>query len=438
MKKRMYLVAVMGICLLGLVSCGTKSKVETFGEYTEQELFADIPAMTAEGTTIGEAVDYGNKDYIITVEGTKESDYTEYVSLLEQEGFEKYAENSLDNAVFNTTLTKDKKTVVVIHLKNLSRTYISVCEGRELSAHLKYDDSYTEGNVEGAKTKMHMVELYYFGGSYIIQLKNGHFVVTDGGTDYDTPYLIDYLESLTPDGGKPIIEAWIISHPHYDHMGVLRNIGDYVDRILVEGVYYCELSKTTMAMETGVSTENTYVKAAANALRTTDGKSSKIYRMQTGQRYYFNDITMDVLFTQEQLLAADYDDGINETSTWCMFTIDGETILNGADAGAGGMKAIMSMYSQEYLTIDMFVALHHGHNSRSDFGEYITIKDAVLYSERSLPGGSANVKMVESTPEYFVYGDGTKIFTFPYESGTTESLENNTWKYNAGETRPSL
>jgi L-ascorbate metabolism protein UlaG (beta-lactamase superfamily) len=64
---------------------------------------------------------------------------------------------------------------------------------------------------------MHMMELFRLGNSFIFQLKNGHFLISDGGMATDLPYLLDYLDSLVPEGEKPIVDGWIISHAHGDH-----------------------------------------------------------------------------------------------------------------------------------------------------------------------------------------------------------------------------
>ena len=102
------------------------------------------------------------------------------------------------------------------------------------------------------------------------------------------------------------------------------------------------------------------------------------------------------------------------------------------------MAQVMANYSQEYLTMNVFSAAHHGHNTRGDFTKYCTVKDVVLYSERNFPGGGANTALREQAAEAFIYGDGTKIMTFPYVKGTMKSLPLNPWNYNKGQTRPSL
>lgn len=62
----------------------------------------------------------------------------------------------------------------------------------------------------------------------------------DGGYGGELPYILDYLEKLVANGEKPIVEAWLITHPHPDHMEVFVAFvenPEYVQRLYVEGIY---------------------------------------------------------------------------------------------------------------------------------------------------------------------------------------------------------
>ena len=438
-KQKVVIGSVLFLLMICLGGCG--GKVETFAEWCDVELFQNVPAMVVEGSTISDAVDYGDDNYVITVSETVKEDYDTYLALLENSGYEKYVDNEegLDGAVFSASFTKDNLTLTVVHIASTAKTYVSVGENQPLSEHLIYKDEYIADNEDGAKTTLHMVELYYFGSSYVMQLKNGHFIVNDGGTDYDTAYLLDYLESLVPNGEKPVIEAWIISHGHYDHIGIMKPFYEkegYAERIFVEGVYFSEPNKQVIQMDSGTKYDISFMKSAVGKFKTTSGETTQIYRFHTGQRYYFNDVVLDIALTQEQILIEDYDKDFNESSTWCMYTIEGQKFLFGGDSAATGMKTMMDIYSEDYIACDIFSALHHGENTRNDFTEYCKVKDVVLYSGRAMGGGANNQKLQATVQEYYCYKDGTKIMTFPYEVGTMKLLPNNEWKYHVGQARP--
>lgn len=183
--------------------------IRSFADWTNNELFQTIPAMVVKKAKIGEATDYGDGTYIIDVNGTTLSDYQEYLSLVEESGFKKYVDNQIAESLYSTIYTKGDLVVTITQVVNLEKTYIGASDKMQLSEHLLYDSENVSKSVDGAKTKLHMMELYDNGSSFIIQLKNGHFLVNDGGNSQDAPYLFDYLESLVKDGEKPIVEAWI-------------------------------------------------------------------------------------------------------------------------------------------------------------------------------------------------------------------------------------
>jgi len=264
--------------------------------------------------------------------------------------------------------------------------------------------------------------------------------VSDGGTYCEIQYLIDYLETLVKKGEKPIIEAWFISHSHTDHCGALRAIAEYpecANRIYVEGIYYNEPGDTFINLEPAVRAEVFLMKEAAEVLRTTKGEAVPIYRPQMGQRYYFSDITVDIVMSQELLSAELCSGDINDGSTWCMFTIEGQKCLLGGDGDIGGMENIMAAYAEGFLDVDVFSLLHHGHNTRNNFTDFCKIQ-TVLVTRRSEPDVriEENQYLKGKVKEWLLMGEGTRILTFPYQAGESECLPHKEWIYHKDKERP--
>lgn len=387
------------------------------------------------------ATHYGAGTYVTNIENTTQADYEVYLKQFEERGFIKYADNGegLDHAVFCSTYIKDNFVITVSHYTRENKTNISFYQDFPVSEHLIYKDSYVEGNTENAKTKLHMMELRRLGNSFVFQLKNGHFLISDGGMQYDLVYLLDYLESLTPEGEKPVIEAWVITHAHADHCGALNafvDIPQHLGRICVEGVYFSEPSQR-VTDKCGGSIQIGKMKQAIRLLKTSQGKQTPTYRPQTGQRYYFNDITMDILLVQEQVPFEKYKGDLNTSSTVCMFTIEGQKCFFSGDIHKEGLDFIRTNYSQEYLTLDLFTLNHHGFNTSVSFTDYITVKTLLLTLQNQLP-----VRKIRQT-KYFIskveealnWGDGTKILEFPYKVGSYKTLPCNEWIYHKDEER---
>lgn len=449
--KRKIVIAVSLFCLACLfVGCGSQGtsgngKVRTFADWTDIEVFQEVPALEAEDTKVGKATDFGGGLYQIDISGTEISDYQDYQATLESCGFKKYVdngENGLEGYSYSATYTKEELVVTVIHMSQTNKTYITAGKNIALSPNLKYDEKQLEGNGDGSKTSLHMLELYNNGSSFLIQLKNGHFIMNDGGLEDDLPYLLDYMESLTPEGEKPIVDAWFLSHAHGDHYGWLDKMVsdmDYINRVYVESFYFNEPSEAALTTMNGTGLVRK-VMMNYQMLRSTSGSAPKLYRPQTGQRYYFNDLTVDIVFTQEQLTAANHFGDLNDSSTWLMYTIEGQKFLFAGDAADGSTKAVMDSYGKEYFELDMFAVFHHGINVYGYFTDYCTTKTVLytnykvgsMYTEGVHARIEENEQLVKSAKEVIAWGDGTKVLTFPYEIGTVETKPQIQWEYHKG------
>ena len=189
--------------------------VDDVDEYTFVDTDLCLATLGADISLSDDAIDYGSGNYVITISNAEVAVRNAYVSALGSNGFtHKVSNTSLaDYGVWNGMLTKEAEginwCVNITWVANTKKMYISICTGKpadELSDYLvqtsgeavesthTHSDGYTESISD---MTLHMNELYNFGNSFVFQLKNGHFVVNDGGTSYELPYLIDYLESLS-------------------------------------------------------------------------------------------------------------------------------------------------------------------------------------------------------------------------------------------------
>ena len=442
--KAIVLISLM-VATISLVGCGNAKENEvqeqTFAKWTEEEIFHKVPLLETEKSRIGEVVDYGAGNYVLNVDRTELADYKEYLSVLEDAGFKKYADNGeegIEDSVYTTTYTKETLAVTVTHLTAMNKTYISASEELELSEHLIYQEKYKDGIKEGAKTTLSMMQLNDNGSSFLIQLKNGHFIMNDGGYYKDMASLFDYMETLVPEGEKPVIEAWFISHSHIDHAGWTKQTNaDDFKRVYVEAVYYNSPSDKVVAA-TDSQSENKAVLRGAKLLRTTEEKAPNVYRPQTGQRYYFCDITVDVLLAQEQIPFAEqcglgYPDDAggdaNALTTWLMYTIEGQKFLFNGDTEIDQMVLANHIYGEDYFSVDIMSVPHHGHNV---YGGYLGFNEAktLLYTNPTAEDEAwgdlaikANLEWQKEAVEFMTYGDGTKVLTFPYEIGTAQTIQ---------------
>ncbi len=74
--------------------------------------------------------------------------------------------------------------------------------------------------------------------SYVFLMDNGKVAVIDGGVKEETPYLRGFLATL---GNE--VEAWFVTHPHYDHIGALNEIMKEPGGIKIKSIYHSEFPK---------------------------------------------------------------------------------------------------------------------------------------------------------------------------------------------------
>ena len=151
-------------------------------------------------------------------------------------------------------------------------------------------------------------------------------------------------------------------------------------------------------------------------IRTAAGAPTPFYRLRTGERYYFADITVDVLLAQELIPFESCTGDLNDTSAWLLFTVEGQKILLAGDGDKSGMNLLMENYTSAFMAVDVMSVLHHGSNVRNEFTDFCSVKTALYpcYDTSKL----------------------RKVLTFPYRVGESVLIPPRDWKYHRDETRP--
>jgi hypothetical protein len=74
----------------------------------------------------------------------------------------------------------------------------------------------TDGDYECTVAQMKDTQ-NFIGMGYVIQLKDGSFIVYDGSYSNQLQNLMRYITSAYKGDGKPVIRAWLLTHSHNDH-----------------------------------------------------------------------------------------------------------------------------------------------------------------------------------------------------------------------------
>ena len=185
---------IIAACILGVAALAAIPAVllfgnfgqEKFGSIVESELFQDLPLMTGKDVTYTTPEDVGGNNELLWVHNSTTEEYQAYLALLEKNQYVKYSdngENGIDGYLYMTNLQKDGLLVSVAHYPLKNDTSIELCQDAALSPNLIDNPDLSKNDIAGAKTKFIQPELYSAGNSFIFQLKNGHFLINDGGND---------------------------------------------------------------------------------------------------------------------------------------------------------------------------------------------------------------------------------------------------------------
>lgn len=303
--------------------------------------------------------------------------YAAYVAKLEQDGYTTYTTNTITDNSF-ATLNSDKYTVNVGYYAYEKSTRL-IIEDLADPVGLESDNVYTA--VTTSQITMFGLEYYQTakqewkgnGLSMLIRLTDGRFIIIDGGHDRakDATLLVSELEKQSADyigDGKITIAAWIITHAHGDHIGMITNYAGYfkkmnVERFIVNFMAESERSKaissTAYSGNWGSAGEGSGWTNIATAAKTLN---ADVQYARVGQVFYFGDAKLEVLYTIDSY-GPNVCNAFNTTSLIIKFTFgDSTTFLMTGDATGPAFQICSKMYGS-YLKCDILQVAHHGYTT---------------------------------------------------------------------------
>lgn len=191
--------------------------------------------------------------------------------------------------------------------------------------------------------------------SIVLKTKEGNAVVIDGGQPEDLPLLREIV------GDSPV-KAWILTHPHLDHITAFTSIlrlGS--DPLWPEKVYYH--FPTLKFME---ETEPGEAWTLREFLEVEDRIRDRVVCVREGDTFDVDELHFDVLQSwdpEHPIVPAregDQNSTGNENSLIFKITAPKKSILILGDAGPLGGDRLFSRHWQE-LKSDIVQVAHHGH-----------------------------------------------------------------------------
>lgn len=201
-------------------------------------------------------------------------------------------------------------------------------------------------------------EVVNFGMCYIFALGEGHFLVYDGlgSAGEDEVKLWETLAADTPEGQKPVIDAWILTHPHYDHIaGVHKFAQRYSDAVEVRNFVMNMADPHIFPIRLWKEVCDCYatwlpgIRAAF--------PNAPFRKVHMGERFSVGQAEVEVLLTQEEIYPAEMI--VNDSSLVTRVTLNGKKLFFPADVQSNAPCALLHDMYGAYLKSDYYQIAHH-------------------------------------------------------------------------------
>ncbi len=359
----------------------------------------------------------GEYNYELNVQYTNQTAHDNFILELKNNwGYKEYTTNEKNGNLFGTYVCNEKGTTSVVH----TMFYPSQRLCKIVYGPLGYlpetqapDASEYQNIVVPSITQMALLKSFSrsdenvldaidYGGtnitgapgmSYVIQLPDASFVLIDGGnrdgtvtphekvdgewvrqettTSQDAKNLYDFLCGFTPDGGKPVIAAWFITHCDGDHIGLpTQFIKEYNDKIDLRMVAYNfpDFTGYTTQVPESSSGHNT-VNNFKNAV---DSYFPEVVHWiaHTGQKLYLPGCEIEILATVEDYYSPGRSlTNNNDSSLGFRVTLGDTTFMVLGDMYSTNCGFMANVYGTT-LKSDILQLAHHGF----DVGTASTVK----------------------------------------------------------------
>lgn len=376
--------------------------------------------------------EYENDNTIVVLIPNAADHFLQYRTLLLQEGFVERETYQTENHHFSA-FEKDETGIFINAFYKTGELQILT---EENTAYFSYSDTTGPNSASPLLTQ---VKLTDYGLSYVLRLSDGRFMVIDGGNrvEAEADALYNCLKEQSS-GEKPVIAAWVMTHPHSDHFycffPFMERYGEYV---VVEKFIFNFPDAYDFEHYPNLASESVHFEGCigAQVVQMFADKVAEmgipVYVPHTGQRYPVGNVQLRFLGTMDDTIHRSQN--INASSLIFTTEIEGQIILWGAD-GSFGDARLAERYGKE-LKADILQIPHHGFGCGSE--------DALIQSYRLiaprvclLPAShteaftsftthreSTNYLMTRQNVEEMITGKTQRTLSLPYEpspSGKTE------------------
>lgn len=401
------------------------------------------------GGTFGSYYKAGNSVDEIIIKKTNMSEFNTYLEKLTGDGFTCYTTNEIQSNKFATYTNADYTiTAGFYNYESSARILIEPLAKPVALEAAKYEKVTTSQITMLGLEYLNSSDKKYTsnGLSMLIRLEDGSFIVIDGGFNRAScaNNLANEIRKQAKGYAKSDkdirIAAWIITHAHGDHSGMIGKRSDAfksfnVENFLVNFISDTEREKAIssyLAKNSG-NWGSGEGGGYSNVLSSAALLGADVRTVHVGQNYYFADAKLEVLYTIESF-GPTMCNAFNTTSLIIKATISGTTFMITGDATGNGMQIAAKMFG-DYLKSDIVQVSHHGYttwgNDAGTIAAYRRMVPPTLlwpqggHGYPNYTGKNYNLALTEKTsnPNYvetYVAGweGDTVVIPLPYKVGS--------------------
>ena len=200
------------------------------------------------------------------------------------------------------------------------------------------------------------------GNSYVVQTANGKVIVMDGGFEAEKDYLRGFIDAL---GGK--VDAWIISHPHDDHITAIIALLENPKGLKIDKIYHSRFPDVLIDAESEKAAEipRKFYSLLDNA---TD---IEVVDCHCGDEFEIDGVNFKIL-SEKNPEMANRNPYNNSSMAYKMWDSKKSFIFLG-DLGVEGCQKLLDSEYAKDLECDYLQMAHHGQDG-CDKKFYQTVK----------------------------------------------------------------
>ncbi len=315
---------------------------------------------------------------VVSVIRVSEDNFNTYAEKISDTGFSLFESRSYGGAYFKAY--KNGNNAIYLSY------YPSISEMRVVmetnSGYINFND---ETRAVSVPTLITQINITDFGISEVIRLSDGRFIIFDGGWHYerDVDKLMACLKRQKPEcDEKPVIAAWILTHPHCDHYWCFTRFYEkYKDDTVVQKVLYNFNEPDEYYEKTFPGAFWVYKRWGSDKdyqIKLAEIMKESGYRFicpHTGQSFRIGNAFFEILSSPDDVLRTPVAEG-NSLSLITRMEIEGQVITWFGD-GYFVTGKLVERYS-DYLKSDIMQLPHHGFTGGTVEGYDAVNPDVVL------------------------------------------------------------